>query len=292
MRCDMHVHTIHSGMCTVPVFRAVCRESYTPAEALYERLKSAGMDLVTVTDHDSIEAAEALRRHSDFFLSEEVSCQMPSGTKIHVGVYGITERQHIEIQRRRTDIESLAAYLDCEDLFFTINHVFSRLTGRRDLSDFGHFSALFPGFETLNGHMLRGLNQRSAELASSLGKAAVGGSDAHTLASAGLAWTSAPGARNKTEFLERVRRGQARVSGASGSCWKLTADVLRICSAMVKAQPATALLAPIALVAPVVVAMNYLLEAAFAWHWARRLEWARPHAGFGGEPGASPAVPL
>ena len=277
----MHVHTIHSGMCTVPVLRAVCRESYTPPEALYERLKSEGMDLVTVTDHDSIEAAEALRRHSDFFLSEEVTCQMPSGTKIHLGVYDITERQHIEIQRRRKDIESLAAYLDSENLFFTINHVFSRLTGRRDLSDFGHFSALFPGVETLNGHMLRSLNQQSAELASSLGKAAVAGSDAHTLASAGLAWTSAPGARNKTEFLERVRRGRASVCGASGSYGKLTADVLRICSALVKENPAAVLLAPLALAVPVVVAMNYLLEAAFAWRWARTLEWARPRTRFG-----------
>ena len=79
MRCDMHVHTTHSGMCTLPVLRAVCRESYTEPEALYERMKRAGMDLVTVTDHDSIGAAEALGRHDDFFLSEEVTCRMPSG---------------------------------------------------------------------------------------------------------------------------------------------------------------------------------------------------------------------
>ena len=44
------------------------------------------MDLVTVTDHDSIDAAERLRRHPDFFLSEEVSCLTPSGTELHVGV--------------------------------------------------------------------------------------------------------------------------------------------------------------------------------------------------------------
>jgi predicted metal-dependent phosphoesterase TrpH len=289
MRCDMHVHTIHSGMCTIPVVRAVCRESYTPPEALYERLKRAGMDLVTVTDHDSLEAAEALRKHADFFLSEEVTCAMPSGTEIHVGVYDLTERQHIEIQRRRADIESLAAYLDGEDLFFTINHVFSRLTGRRHLSDFGHFSALFPGVETLNGHMLRGLNQWSAELASSLGKAAVAGSDAHTLESAGLAWTSAAGARDKAEFLDRVRRGHATVGGESGNYWKLTADVLRICSSMVREKPATALLAPLALAVPAVIAVNYLLEAAFASHWARKLGC---RAGFDGEPGASPAVQL
>ncbi len=223
MRCDMHVHTIHSGMCTLPVLNRVCRESYTQPDALYDRLKRAGMDLVTVTDHDSIDAAEALRLHNDFFLSEEVTCRMPSGTEIHLGVYDITERQHVEIQRRRKDVESLAAYLDEQGLFFTINHLFSCLTGRRHVSDFELFAARFRGFETLNGHMLRSMNRRSAELAELLAKAPVAGSDAHTLASSGLAWTSVPGARTKAEYLEGVRRGPRAGNGASGTFWKLTA---------------------------------------------------------------------
>jgi predicted metal-dependent phosphoesterase TrpH len=289
MRCDMHVHTVHSGMCTLPVLRAVCRESYTPPETLYERLKLAGMDLVTVTDHDSIGAAETLRRHADFFLSEEVTCRMPSGTEIHLGVYDITERQHIEIQRRRADIESLAAYLDEQDLFFTINHLFSCLTGRRHVSDFERFNALFPGFETLNGHMLASLNRRSAELAERLGKASVAGSDAHTLASAGLAWTSVPEARTKAAFLDAVRCGRGRAEGASGTFGKLTADVWRICLAMTRENPVTSLLAPLALLVPAAVAANYLLESAFLWHWTRKLGWTR-RTSFGNEPGASPAV--
>jgi hypothetical protein len=66
MRCDLHVHTIHSGMCTIPVARRFCRESYTDADAVYERLKRLGMDLVTVTDHDSIDAGESLRRRTRF----------------------------------------------------------------------------------------------------------------------------------------------------------------------------------------------------------------------------------
>jgi predicted metal-dependent phosphoesterase TrpH len=279
MRCDMHVHTIHSGMCTVPVFRAVCRECYTPPEALYERLKRRGMDLVTVTDHDSIDAVEALRSHPDFFLSEEVTCRMPSGTEIHAGVYDINDAQHIEVQRRRADIESFAAYLREQGLFFTVNHVFSRLTGRRDASDFEWFEALAPGYETMNGHMLRRLNRRSAVLAASLGKAAVGGSDAHTIESAGSAWTEVAGARNKGEFLRAVRRGRASVQGEAGSYWKLTRDVFRICAGMIEESPAALLLAPLAAGVPLVTAANYVLEAAFAWRWARRLERARSSAG-------------
>ncbi|HXN47802.1 MAG TPA: PHP-associated domain-containing protein [Bryobacteraceae bacterium] len=289
MRCDMHVHTIHSGMCTLPVLSRVCRESYTEPDALYARLKRAGMDLVTVTDHDSIDAAEALRSHDDFFLSEEVTCRMPSGTEIHLGVYDIADRHHVEIQRRRTDIESLAAYLDEQGLFFTINHLFSCLTGRRHASDFDRFEALFPGFETLNGHMLGSMNRRSAELADLLAKAPVAGSDAHTLSSAGLAWTSVPGARTKAEFLEAVRRGRARAIGASGTYWKLTSDVFRICASMARENPATLLLAPLAALVPAAIAVNYTLEAVFLWQWTRRLGWTRPRT-FAGDPGASPAV--
>src|ERR1700690_4475617 len=112
MRCDLHVHTRHSGMCTVPVMSRICLESYNQPRALYETLKQRGMDLVTVTDHDSIGAAAELRHHPDFFLSEEVTCRTSRGTELHVGVYDITERDHVEIQRRRDDLAALFGYLN------------------------------------------------------------------------------------------------------------------------------------------------------------------------------------
>src|SRR5262249_36917991 len=152
-------------------------------------LKRKGMDLVTLTDHDSIEGAERLRRYPDFFVSEEVTCTMPSGTQAHVAVYNLSERQHIEIQRRRNDLFSLLAYLSEARLFFGVNHVFSSLTGRRELEDFHWFEEYFPAFEVLNGQMPPLHNERARERAELYGKAAVGGSDAHALASVGTAYT-------------------------------------------------------------------------------------------------------
>src|SRR5467141_1894786 len=131
MRCDLHVHSIASGMFTAPVLDRICRESYSEPMEVYNRLKRLGMSIVTLTDHDSIDAAEKLRRHPDFFVSEEVTCQMPSGTEVHIGVYDIGERDHVEIQRRRKDFVSLLMYLTEQKLFFSVNHVFSGLTGRR-----------------------------------------------------------------------------------------------------------------------------------------------------------------
>src|SRR5581483_9312436 len=217
MRCDLHVHTVHSGMCTVPGLTRICLESYNEPSALYETLKQRGMDLVTVTDHDSIDAAEELRRYPDFFLSEEVSCTMPSGTEMHAGVYGIDESDHIELQRRRADVESLLAYAEERRLFVTVNHIYSSLTGRRTEDDFAVFAHNFHGIETLNGQILAKANRMAEEFAARFGKPAIGGSDSHTLGGVAKTWTEVEGARDAREFLTGIRRGQAAARGEHGN---------------------------------------------------------------------------
>jgi predicted metal-dependent phosphoesterase TrpH len=262
-------------MCTIPFFRSVCRESYNHPLAVYEKLKRLGMDLVTITDHDSIDAAEALRSRPDFFLSEEATCRLPSGTELHVGVYDITDRDHMEIQRRRGDFESLAAWLRERNLLFSANHVFSSLTGRRALADFELFERAFPAVETRNGHMLARANENAAALAGFSAKAEVGGSDAHAMASVGCAWTVVPRARSRQEYLDGLRRGLGKVRGDTGGYWKLTRDVLTIGGQMVCHNPLTLPLAPLAVGVPLVMLGNYVLESIFARWWMARYLRAR-----------------
>jgi predicted metal-dependent phosphoesterase TrpH len=272
MRCDLHVHTRHSGMCTIPLLNRVCRESYSDPEAVYRMLKRRGMDLVTVTDHDSIDAAEQLRRYPDFFLSEEVTCITPSGTEIHTGVYGIEERDHTELQRRCKDVPALAAYLDERKLFFSINHVFSSLTGRRTDLDFQLFQELFPALETLNGQIPGVNNSTAALLARDWRKAVVGGSDAHTLAALGQTYTDVSAADGVRTFLDGLRQGHAQTRGVSGNYFKLTCAITRIGLALVSERPAMALLAPLLLpVVPMVTLVNYVCEILFERKWSRRL---------------------
>jgi predicted metal-dependent phosphoesterase TrpH len=262
-------------MCTVPGLGRLCRESYNQPLAVYEKLKRLGMDLVTVTDHDSIDAAEPLRRFPDFFLSEEVTCRMPSGTQLHVGVYDITERDHVEIQRRRCDLESLAAYLDERRLLFSANHVFSSLTGSRRLADFECFSRLFPAIETRNGLMPRALNARSEALGAWMRKPAVGGSDAHAMPSVGRVFTEVARARGRREFLEGLRRGEGRVQGGCGGWWPLTRDVFLIAAGMLREDPRTLALAPLGVFVPFITAANSIIEAGFASWWFRKLRHMR-----------------
>jgi predicted metal-dependent phosphoesterase TrpH len=271
MRSDLHVHTIHSGMCTVPVLNRVCRECYSDPEEVYETLKRSGMDLVTVTDHDSIDSVERLRRHPDFFLSEEVSCRTSSGTHLHIGVYGIEERDHLQMQRRAADFPSLLAYLRERKLLFSVNHAFSGLTGSRTRADFEEFVEAFPAVETRNGQMLPAANRYAEEMALLAGKAVVGGSDAHTLACLGRTYTEVAGARTPTEFLEGLKRGQGAVRGESGDYWKLTRAIAEIGCALMRERPWTLVLAPLMAAIPVITLGNLLRETYFANYWGRKL---------------------
>ena len=259
-------------MSSVPVVRTFCRECYSPPQAVYERLKRAGMDLVTVTDHDSIDAAEALRHYPDFFLSEEVTCRMPSGTTIHIGVYDINERQHVEIQRRRDDLPRLLAYLREQDLLFALKHAFSRLTGRRDPGDLDWFESAFPALEVLNGHIPPSNNQLALDVARRAGKSPLGGSDAHTLLSAGSAFTEVPGARGHEDFIVGLKQGKGRALGEPGNGWKLTREVFSVIGELLRERPMTWFLSPLAMVVPFATMSQWLLELHFARVWRRRIE--------------------
>jgi len=272
MRCDLHVHSIASGMCNTPIVNRVCRESYNQPEEVYQRLKGLGMSLVTLTDHDSIDAAETLRKYPDFFLSEEVTVQMPSGAEMHLGVYGLAERDHVEIQKRRKDFIALVMYLTERKLFFSVNHVFSGLTGRRTEDDFRWFASYAPAFETRNGQMWAPANASAERLAGRLSKVAIGGSDSHTLTGVGRAYTEVPGARTADEFFIGLRAGQGQVHGGHGSYWSLTADVLRIVREMLREKPWTVAMAPLAVLVPFCTAGHWVNEIRFCKKWSAMLE--------------------
>jgi len=258
-------------MFDAPGLSRICRESYNDPTEVYQRLKRLGMSIVTITDHDSIDAVETLRRYPDFFLSEEVTVKMPSGTQMHLGVYGIGERDHAEIQRRRNDFIALLMYLTERKLFFSVNHVFSGLTGSRDDEDFRWFASYVPAFETRNGQMWPAANSAARRLAKRLGKVGIAGSDSHTIAGVGRTYTEVAGARTAEEFLAGLRAGRGVIGGAHGSYAKLTADVYRIIWAMLCDQPWTLPLMPLTALVPAFTAGHWLNEIRFCRKWAAKL---------------------
>jgi hypothetical protein len=220
-----------------------------------------------------------LRKYPDFFLSEEVTVTLPSGTEMHAGVYGIGEHDHIELQRRRTDTESLAAYALENGLFLTVNHAFSSLTGRRTEEDFAVFARDFHGVEVANGHMLACANRLAADFAIRHGKPVTGGSDCHSLHGAGRTFTEIAGARNASEFVTALRHGQGVPQGESGNCWKLTQAISSVGWSLVRTNPRAAVLSPLFAFVPLFSLVNYCREQAFAYYWGGKSRTMEAEAG-------------
>jgi len=271
MRCDLHVHTTGSGMCNTPGLTRVCKESYNEPEDVYRVCKQRGMSVVTVTDHDSIDAVEVLRKYPDFFLSEEVTVGMPSGTEMHLGVYGISEKDHAQIQRRRNDFIALMMYLTERKLFFSVNHVFSGLTGRRDEEDYNWFASYSPAFEIRNGQMCPEANGHAEKLAKTWGKVGTAGSDSHTLSGVALTYTQVPGARTVEEFFQGLRTGRGIAHGEHGAYGKLTVDIFRFASGLLKEKPLAVALLPFTVLIPLITAGHWLNELRFCKKWGAQL---------------------
>jgi len=295
MRCDLHVHSFHSGPATVPIMGRFARECYSSPAEVYEAARRKEMDFVTLTDHDTIAGALELAGRSDTFVSEEVTCLLPQGRQLHLGVFDITEAQHETIARRRSDAEALFAYLAEERIPTCANHLFSALTGPRETADI-HLALQNAGLvEARNGMMSEGCNLRAARAGRRTGRAPCGGSDAHTLASVARAYTSVP-AHTREEFLAGLRQGLTIPTGESGSYARLTADVAHIVSGAYRDQARRSLasdsisgglafalvLLPLIPLLPLVTAAIYLHEQLFMRRHYRLFRSSHRRIGRGG----------
>lgn len=235
MKADLHVHSYHSGYASYLRFLRA-RDSYSSPFAVYRTAKMRGMDLVCLTDHDSIDGClEFLDRHPDapdFIVGEEISCREPTAPelRIHLGAWGLNEKQHREIQRLRANVFDTAAYLREQQIFFAVNHLFLLFGDEIDLNRYlRHMLPLAPALETRNGAAIRADNDLVTVLASDVSVsgrpiATVGGSDAHTLQWVGTTFTESP-ARTRDEFLDDLRAGRATVGGLHGGFWRATSEI-------------------------------------------------------------------
>ena len=228
MKLDAHVHTHYSGMTTIWPLSLIMRESYNTPERVYQLAKARGMDLVAITDHDTIAGALTLADRPDVIVGCEVSASFPGqDVDVHLGVLDITERQFREIDRLRHDVSELVQYLRDEAIFTTINHVASQVNGRLTPT---HIASLLPwvdAFEVINGSRLGRQNRTAAALAASARKWSVGGSDSHTGRGIGRTWTEVDGATTRAEFMAGLRSGRARAGGRQGSYFTMASDMMR-----------------------------------------------------------------
>jgi len=230
----MHCHSLHSGRAKHLRFLR-CRDCYSRPLDVYATAKRRGMDLVTITDHDSLdgclELLDRLGQLEDFITGEEVSATFPEFKHtVHLGVYGLNEAQHHEIQRLRGDAHELISYLRQQNLLFALNHFFHDFSDAEHVLDFTSCMAeLFDIFEVRNGSQERIHNTLIGRLVKDFRRRGrqvgiIGGSDSHTLRRLGRTYTVCPAA-NREEFLQAIRAGRSQVYGAHSNHLSLAADI-------------------------------------------------------------------
>jgi len=233
-RADLHVHTRYSGWRHLRFIHP--RDSYTEPVDLYRTALARGMDLVAVTDHDTLEGALRLLSHPQVdpdrvLVGEELECRSRGGGPwLHVNIYGLGEEDHAHLHAAKGDVRDVVTLCRERGLLCVLNHPLQSWRGQAPLGAFlEELAGLFTHVEGLNGGVPALQNRASRELCHLAGARGrrlvqVGGSDAHTLRRVGRAWTEAPG-RKAADFLASVAAGRCRPGGGSTSTAGLLWDV-------------------------------------------------------------------
>jgi glycosyltransferase involved in cell wall biosynthesis len=240
-KCDLHVHSRFSDRSEEWLFRRLdFPDSYSDPRELYRQLLERGMDFVTITDHDTIDGCLAIRDLPNTFISEQVTTHFPQDPcKIHILVWGITEKQHADIVLVRDNIFSLQRYLQGGKIAHAVAHPLYSANGKLEAPHLERLILLFKHFEGINGLRDALLSELARELFGSLTpkkieelaerhnlepthrepwkKILVGGSDDHGGQFMASAFTETPAADSPERFLAHVRGGNCEARGDGGT---------------------------------------------------------------------------
>lgn len=252
MKADLHVHSKHSDRPTEWFLRRIgAPECFTEPADLYRHCRAAGMDFVTITDHNCIAGALEIAHLPGTFVSAELTTYFPEDEcKVHCLVYGITETQFKDLQTLRPSIYDLRQYLNEHSIAHAIAHPLFRVNDVLTPEHLEKLLVLFNRFELLNGSR----HPRAAELASAIltsltpesvaamagrhglspagatpwVKRFTGGSDDHSGVFAASAYTVTPDAPTAEAFLEHLADGRHEPGGSSGSSLRLAHSLYQI----------------------------------------------------------------
>ncbi|MPZ18893.1 MAG: PHP domain-containing protein [Luteitalea sp.] len=237
MKLDAHVHTYFSGHTSLYPLSLIMKESYNTPEGVYRRAKARGMDLVAITDHDTIDGALTIADRPDVIVGCEVTAIFPDDqVKVHLNVLDISEAQFAEIDRLRRDIGQLMPYLRHQRIFTSLNHVASRVNGQITAA---HVARLMPWIDALeirNGSRLAAQNMTATALAGACRKVGVAGSDSHTQRGVGRTYVVSDRATTREAFMQELRAGRIRVEGAHGHYFTMASDIVRLATGFYQEQ--------------------------------------------------------
>jgi predicted metal-dependent phosphoesterase TrpH len=231
----MHVHSHYSRETSRWILRSLkAPESFTPPELIYHLAVKRGMDLVTITDINSIDGGLEIAGLPGTFLSEEVRTLLPdSKAPVHLLVYAITPDHHEAITGKRDRFFDLLEYLKGEGIVHSLAHPFYFPGSDLTPQEFETVVTNVDLVEVLNG--TRALCENEA--VSPVVRAArmdeyfsgfTAGSDDHCGRFIGLTHTTVEEAVDLQSFLRGVREGQGLPGGSGGSAVRSAYSVYSI----------------------------------------------------------------
>lgn len=231
MKADLHCHSSHSKRPSDWVLQKIgSNESYTKPVNLYKMARARGMDAVTITDHNTIDGCLEISHLPDTFISCEYTTYFTkTKCKIHTLCWGITPKQHEEINYLREDIYDLIPYLRKNNILHGLAHPLYSINSRLNKAYFKELMELFDRFE-LNGAKDEWANEYLLTILDSAMKkpySLTGGSDDHSGLTLTRMHTVAPG-RSVPEFLENIRNHNCHPEGRGSTPHTLARNIYSI----------------------------------------------------------------
>src|SRR6266404_2572116 len=189
-KCDLHIHSRFSARSEEWLFRRFdFPDSYSDPRELHRQLLERGMDFVTITDHDTSDGCLEILNLPNTFISEQVTTYFPQDPcKIHLLVWGITEKQHDDIVIVRDNIFSLQRYLQGAQIAHAVAHPLYSINGKLEPTHREPWKKIL-----------------------------VGGSDDHGGKFIASAFTETPPADSAEKFLAHIRAGHCEARGEGGT---------------------------------------------------------------------------
>ncbi len=236
MNIDLHVHSKYSVRPSQWILQKLgCPECFTEPAEVYRIARQKGMDLITITDHNTIAGSAEIAHLPGAFISEEVTTYFPDdGCKAHVLVYDINDAVHRDIQKLRDNIFDLVGYLRREGIFHVLAHPLYSVNDKLTIDHFEKYLLLFETFE-LNGArddfqnraislILENLTPQIIDaLADKHGmepsfqngwqKGLTGGSDDHSSLNIARRYTTVDGALNLGDFFHGIAQKRSTPMG-------------------------------------------------------------------------------
>ncbi len=272
-RIDLHVHSKYSDHPSEWFLQRLgTSESYTEPEYIYTTAKQRGMQIVTITDHNSIQGAVELHRNhpEDTFISVESTAYFPEdGCKIHILLFNISESQFDKIENLRKNIYELREYIVRENIAYSVAHATYSVNGAVTAAHLEKLILLFDIFESINGGRNRRNNDEWTDFLKSLSredieamqlihgikpisdtpwiKGFTAGSDDHAGIFIAKTYTQCDGA-GTTDLLESIRQGTCEAKGRHHSFHSMTFMIYKVAFDFIRFQQQSTLPGPVAII--------------------------------------------